>query len=238
MDALRGARSLPGADAPPLPLVDWRALVVVPAMPDETFMPVGGYAGDADTFAATAAASAVGTYPVLTGDGVMVQPSADPWRRGMLRAVQSPLTDPVSFALARGETTALYPRVGGWSVHDVARRAVAEHRGFLAGPGRHPIGAFRAFAMLFTAARAALLHESLAAERPELLLTVSAVAGRLADRAGPRRAAVEAAHEAYRAGRLLEDAPARDLVAPLSEVVRDLPAYTPAAASGRVAAVA
>src|SRR5205814_3110784 len=113
------------------------------------------------------------------------------WHRVKLRGIQCPPSDPVSFALVEGKRLALYPNVPGWSAHDCASRAVAEHYAWLAGGRRdgnvrgwvaaqtpaEPAPAVT-LGRLFTAARAGLFLESLS-EKPELALTVPAVAARL-----------------------------------------------------------
>ena len=44
---------------------------------------------------------------------------------------QCEVTDPVSFALARGALVANFPNVPGFSIQDTARRALAEHAAWL-----------------------------------------------------------------------------------------------------------
>jgi hypothetical protein len=78
---------------------------------------------------------------------------------------------------------------------------------------------------LLVAARAALFQESVEAGDPELMLSIAAVAARLADE--PRsRGLVETAFEEYRLARTA-GAPARDeTVAAFRGVVSALPAYS------------
>ena len=208
---------------PLLPLVDWRALVVVPAAPDETFFLVPGDPADPRALGRWAAASARGPYPVLRSGDLLVLPSVDLWRRGMLRAVVSPLSDPVSTALARGQTSARFPELRGWSVGDWARRAVAEHRGWLAGTSE--AAPLRALWMVFSAARAGLLLESVESGEPNLPLTVQATADRLADLVPERAPAIERAVESYLELRTGEGAMPPRVLGDLEEAVRKLPAY-------------
>lgn len=225
-DATAGVQSLLGARRPTiLPLVDWRALVIAPADPDETFAPLAG--SPADPAMIARAARVQGTYPALLTEHLMVLPAVDLWGRAMGRSVQCPLTDPVSFALVHERESALYPSLPGWSARDTARRAVAEHRGLLAetaGIGVDGaradgarVGGARAIALHFSAARAALLLESLRAGEPELALSVGAIAAQLAERLPAERATIEAAEHAYRAARRAE---ARDIDAGLTRALR------------------
>jgi hypothetical protein len=167
---------LAGAPADgPLPLADWRALAC-PPQPREWFDVVAGDPGDPALVGDLAAATPAGAYPVLLAGDLLVLPGA-PFPRSRLRSVQSPLTDPVSFALARGAGTARFPDVRGWSARDTARRAVAEHSAWIGAPAR-------SLDMLLVAARAALFHESLDDGRPELALTLDETARRLAEWSG------------------------------------------------------
>ena len=160
-----------------LPLADWRALAC-PPRPSEWFQPQAGDPGDPALVGCLAASAATGVYPALVTGDLMVLPGA-PLRRSRLRSVQCPLTDPVSFALARGSATASFPDVRGWSAQDAARRAVAEHAAWIGAANCD-----RPLEMLLVAARAALFSESLDEGRPELTLTLDETARRLAERAG------------------------------------------------------
>jgi hypothetical protein len=172
-------------DARALPLADWRALVVAAAL-DETFTIVPG--APADLAALERAAQAADTYQVLADADLLAFPAAV-WRRGAGRAIHCRLTDPVSWALAAGERVAHFPEVPGWRIADVARRAVAEHRGMLTDP-RFATDAGR----LASAARAGLLLESVEAGAPVLALTTDAAMAVLAERGHPgaTRAALRA----------------------------------------------
>lgn len=153
----------------PLPLADWRARALPQDDPFHAFEPLAGSPGDRDRIVAACAAARRGVYPALgAGSGLMVLPTVDA-AAARLRGVECGVTDPVSQALARGETAALFPELPGWSASDSARRAVHAHALALAGPDDLPSSA------LLGAARAALFRQSIEDGDPELLLTASAV---------------------------------------------------------------
>ena len=154
-----------------------------------------------------------------------------------MRGIQCRTTDPVSFALADGETVARFPDVSGWSALDCARRAVAEHAAWL-GAGMYD-GAVRgwvaaqtegapasavALGRLFTAARAGLFLESLRAEA-QLPLTVRAVAKLLGELYRNSTVVDEAigSYAAWRTGS--GGAPDEKLVDEFAATVSELPAY-------------
>jgi hypothetical protein len=151
-------------------LCDWRQLVM-PELADEALAPLEADAGDPHVLGRMAAAATRGAYPALRWERLLVLPSAR-WFRGVLRCVQCRATDPVSFALLEGRAEASFPDVPGWSVGDWARRAVAEHRGWLT--HRAPEHPGHELARLVTAARAALLLETWQADEPELAVTADA----------------------------------------------------------------
>jgi len=156
-----------------------------------------------------------------------------------LRGVQCAVSDPVSFALAAERTHADFPNVGGWSVRDVARRAVAEHhawfglqsgespqvRGWMDAQPDPSAATVATLGRLFTAARAALLAESVDGGSPELPLTVAAVAKALSHRNSGARSIVDAAHGAYREGCVGGSSPRADVVAAFAAAIRRLPPY-------------
>jgi hypothetical protein len=220
-----------------LPLVDWRALVL-PLSPDEAFILTPYQASAPGDLARASAPAEHGVYAALEADHLVILPTGDIWTRGLLRAVQCPATDPVTFAVARGCEQASFPDVIGWSASDVARRAVAEHRAWLAGNNvRVPTGRLwlhtplvtdpsaETLGMLLTAARAALFLESLEEGEPELALTLSAVARLLAARQPGTQAVVEEAFASYRTARLEGLPPSPDVVSSLRRLVVRLPAY-------------
>jgi hypothetical protein len=213
------------APAPPLlPLADWRA-IACPAMPDETFAPVAGDPGDPGQLTRAALLMEKGPYVTLPAERLLVRPFHG--GRARLRAVHCRVTDPVSFALLEGLTSASFPDVAGWSARDTARRGVAEHAAWLSGHSvpAEPSGAH--VGMLLTAARAALLLQSLEEGHPELALTAQATATALAQRVPGAGAASEAAWEAYAVFARDWLAPERTVVVALDRVVRSLAPYAP-----------
>ena len=212
--------ALKGADPRLLPLLDWRALVL-PAEPDETFVLAPGDPGDPVVLAAAATAIDCGPHLTLSAERLILHPMR-PSGRGRLRTVQCEVTDPVSFALARGALVANFPNVPGFSIQDTARRALAEHAAWLGAsmgdrggtvPGR-----------LITSARAGLLWQSVAEGEPELPLTVDATLQLLGERA--HGAAAAAAREAYHDFARTRRPPPERVVTALRELVLALPAYT------------
>ena len=154
------------------PLVDWLARVR-PRPAEETFTLVDGDPGDRDALAEAVRSYRPGAYRALRAERLLVLPATAP--RRLLRSVQCAETDPVTFALVAGHRVARFPDVPGWSAWDCARRAVAEHRGWLES---HQESADAD--MLLSAARAALLLESLERGEPRLPLTYAATAELLA----------------------------------------------------------
>ena len=206
-----------------MPLTDWRALTWGWPL-DERLVPAAGDPGDPAAVAAAAAIAAPGLQPVLRHGSIAVLPIADinaGW--GRLRAVQSAVTDPVSFALLDGAPAAHFPDAPGWSAEHWARRAVAEHRGWLAAlpPDLDPPPLARSIA----AARAALFLESVEHGQPSLPLTSAAALRALADRDEARRDVAEAAAEQFRAWRDHGTAPDAATARALLATVSELPAY-------------
>lgn len=216
LDALLGARPRL------LPLVDWRALVW-PSAPDEAFAPVPGHPTDLTTLGAAAVAGRAGPYAALRDGDLFVLP-APLKRRTLLRAVQSPVTDPLSFALLDGAPVARVSRAPGWSIHDTAIRATAEHRAWLEAGGATGDATVDALGLLFTAARVGLLLESLESGQPELALTVAAVAESLGASGRVARSVADSSYEAYRACRS-GGSPLASVMADLRKCVMALPAY-------------
>jgi hypothetical protein len=219
-----------GGGGPLLPLADWRG-VVVPSLPDECLVAVPGDPADPVAIGDAARARPAGPYPTLRSKRLLILPSV-PWWRNRLRSVQCPASDPVSFALLDGASTAAFAAVPGWAAGDWADRAVAAHVASL-GTGSGELDG-RALGRLFTAARAALFHASLHAGEPALALTLAETAERLAACAGHGRSLLEDAVDAYRG--FCDDGrrPPERTVAALRELVLGLPAY--AESSGRSAA--
>ena len=216
------------------PLVDWRSLTC-PRLPDEAFALVGADPGDPAALAAAARAQVAGRYPALRRGGLLVLPAA-PWWRSRLRAIKCRATDPVVFAVAEGENVARFPELAGWSVGDTALRAVAEYRAWLHG-ARGPWALDGAsngdgahLALLFSAARAGLLRESIRAGEPELTLTVAATARRLGERSAAGWPVADEAVGQYREFALRGTPPSPGTAASLRRLVQELPSYSDSAA--------
>ena len=165
-----------------LPLVDWRVLAD-PMAAEEQLVVLHGSPGEPEVLRSAARAHPGNPFPALFERGLMVLPSpglVTTWRS----TVQCPVSDPVSFALAAGRDVAQFSGATGWCAEDMARRAVTEHRAWLAAPA----GSWRGspdepggptIEKLLTAARAALFLSSLERGEPELCLTVAEIARRL-----------------------------------------------------------
>jgi hypothetical protein len=207
---------------------------VLPSLLDLTFRIVPG--DPSDPAAVAAAARRPGSYDALRRDELLVFPTASIWQRGLLRAVQCPLTDPVSFAVADGRSRASFPRVRGWSVEDLARRAVAEHRAWLRGESAHrsvrlwldqpPARGERsahALATLLSAARAALLLETVQQGEPALALTAAGIAQLLAERGDEEGRVAAESVEAYERAVTGGAAPPARVVERLDALVGALP---------------
>jgi hypothetical protein len=214
--SLAALRRAVGVDGPldPLPLLDWRARVwSLP--PDECFLPLSEKPLEPALMGAAAVACNDGAYAALRVDGLLVLPSL---KRARLRGVQCAGSDPVSFALIDGSPTADFPEVPGWSARDSARRAVAEHLGWVRAEGDGAEDA-KALGRLLTAARAALFLESVEQGSPELALTVASVADCLGG------SLAREAVEGHRAFRLAGEPPPERLVSAFHAAVTSLPAY-------------
>lgn len=218
-----------------LPLADWRARAV-PSVPDEVIMQIQANAVDPAFLASTARADGGDAIPAFRYNSMLVMPTTNP-ERGMLRAVQCQPTDPVSIALADGRTIARFPELAGWSALHCARRAVAEHRAWLAAGGAvyPPHGwvgvqsgtsepTIRTLGLLFSAARAALFLESVEEGRPELAVTVAGVADCLVARDSSCNEVVHSALQNFRTSRAA-DSTDPVTVAAMLDVVRNLSAY-------------
>jgi hypothetical protein len=218
-----------------LPLADWRARVW-PVFPDHALAPAALDPADPAALGAAAlAAGDWGPYAALRRDGLLVLPGP-----GLMRAVQTPASDPVSFALLNGAAGARFRDVPGWSAADSARRAVAEHRAWLGArrPGaesalsewneaqaRTTLPTAASIATLLTAVQAAFFHSSLIAGEPELPLTLAASARRLAEVDPGAAALADEALGHLRAERLGEGQVPAPVVGALREAVLRLPEY-------------
>ena len=195
-----------------LPLVDWHALAFAPQL-EETFMPRGREGGwDPDGLAAASRTAAGGHHAATVAGPILVLAGG-----GWARPVQCAVTDPVSFALIAGDDHAFFPELAGWSASDWARRAVAEHAGWLAHKDRG-LAPLKILTRLLAAVRAARFAESLGRPEPELAVTAEAVAGTLGDLGD------EALHEARRRRRGM--VVRGSCAGALREAVTALPAYS------------
>lgn len=202
------------------PLVDWHALAFAPHL-EETFAPSVRMGWDPADVATAGRVAADGHHAATRAGPIMVLAGG-----GWARPVQCAATDPVSFALIAGDDHAAFPELAGWSASDWARRAVAEHAGWLAHKDRG-LPPLKTLTRLLAAARAARFAESLAGPEPELPMTAEAVAGTLHGGLG-----VEALHEARQRRR--GAAVRGSCVGALREAIAALPAYsrrTPARAA-------
>ncbi|MEO8575707.1 MAG: nucleotidyltransferase domain-containing protein [Gemmatimonadales bacterium] len=225
-----------------VPLADWRARAV-PGLADEAILLVHSDSVDPDFIGTMAQADGAMANPAFRYNSMLLMPTTNP-ERGILRAVQCELTDPVSLALAGGNVVARFPELRGWSASHCARRAVAEHRAWLSAkayvfPPHGWIGVQSSSSdpktgtvgLLFSAARAALFLESIEEDRAELAVTVAGVAACLVERDGSCRDVVETVLHNYRAFRGVDKISYP--VAPLLAVVRALPAYSDSRCSPR-----
>lgn len=210
------------------PLADWLARVR-PRPQEEAFTVLDGDPCDRQQLAAAIGRYTPGMYLVLCADGLMVFPSTAP--RRLLRSVQCAGSDPVSFALASGLNGASFPRVPGWSASDCARRAVAEHRGWLqshhgASATADPGQTAEALGMLLSAARAALFLESIQDGDPQLAVTFAAAAELLASSDPGASTVAPEAYAEYRDATLEGGrVPSNRTLAELFRLVSNLPAY-------------
>jgi hypothetical protein len=217
-----------------LPLADWRARTpqplwragrLDPLLADEALAVVAADPADPTGLAALAKAGGPGLRPAIGWKGLMVLPSAGYFEL-LFRGVQFECSDPVSFALLAGQSTATFPAHRGWSAPDCAHRAVAAHAVWLQ-RFETPAGAEAgtALGLLLGAARAALFRQSVEEGEPELALTVSAAADRLAAEYPGSATLLEEASGAYRAWRGGGEPPERKAVIAVRRLIESLPAY-------------
>jgi hypothetical protein len=213
----------PDLEARLLPLADWRALAR-PEPPDETLVPVSFEPTSARRLIEAVQVGNLGAYPALQVDGLLVLASQR-FPRTALRGLQCAVTDPVSFSLLAGDRVASFPEVRGWSARDWGRRAVAEHRAWLAAWSDDAEEPGKALAMLITAARAALFLDSLDHGTPELPLTAAAVIERLGSIESDAQSVAEEAGASYRDFVLSDVKPAPRTASAFRELVLRLPPY-------------
>ena len=235
-----GARSARDA-----PLLDWTALALPRLDPDLTDVVEErlALAGDDPTnpaaLMAAAARREIDRVPALRHGPLLIQPTPDVWGYGRLRLVQCRASDPVSAALLDCSAHAVFPELQGWSARDWARRAVAEHRAWLVATANQRPGPHRwmgprptsvstgpaTLGLLLSAARSALLLESIEAGTPTLPLRLSDVPAALAARAPGLGDDAAEAFAALDASRRELVPPPPDLVGYFRERVASLPAY-------------
>lgn len=188
-----------------LPLRDWRGMVLppvdwsnpeLPVAPVECFTIESGDPADPGAVARTARANRDRVWRSLRSGPLLARPNLVVWGEGRLRGLETPASDPVSFALLEGRGSARFPDVGGWSALDRALRAVAEHRAWLHQEVDHqarrppwvgvrPLANWNtpaSLSLLLSAARAALFLASVEDGRPRLTLTDEATVHVLVER--------------------------------------------------------
>jgi hypothetical protein len=221
-------------DAAPRPLVDWRARTL-PQAEDQVFAVIPGRADDPTLLAAAARSTADVVYPAVRADGLLAFP-IPPTDGAVLRALQCRSSDPVSFAVADGLSSALFPEVPGWSARDCALRAVAEHHAWLHRCAGAPAAMSRGeelpsplavttLGRLLSATRAAAFLDSLDTDTPSLALTLAAAAELLTDVPGAGRAVADDVRAAYEDTYVDGRTPAATSLDSLFQLVRSLPAY-------------
>jgi endoglucanase len=231
-----------------VPLLDWRAVALpmldwsIPELPrvvEERLILLDGDPADPTRLAAAAAEGDVGRVPALRHGSLLIEPTFDVWGRGALRTVQCRASDPVSAALLDGRAKAAFPERRGWSANDWARRAAAEHRGWLLGGRSHtrsPQGWVGArpwsvaaspatLGLLLSAARSALFLESIEEGSPELPVTFTDVAAALGARDPGIGADAFEACAVLEEGRREQRSPQPELVERLRRDVRSFPPY-------------
>ncbi len=168
------------------PLLDWRSLVFPAA--NETMRVMPGQLSDAALLVEEAVEDGRRRTAIVDGRLLLlpIRPgspadrfAAQGW---VMRSVQSAVSDPVAWALARGHATAVFSRITGWSLEDWSRRSVAELRLRLEKKRFEAAGPERRNARLMASTRAAALAKSLNAGEPELLVSDRAVLDWLEDR--------------------------------------------------------
>ena len=178
----------PGAPTPPpeaLPLCDWRALVSS-THGDEWFVKTAWDVHDPAAIERASGMQDNGAHFALRSGSLLVFPGPT-FVSTRQRGIESPATDPVTFALADGRSRAAFPNHPGLSLDDVTRRAVAERRAWVERADREPT-----VTELLLAARAALARESLLRGEPRIPVTLAATARQLGERSATARTVTEA----------------------------------------------
>jgi hypothetical protein len=222
-------RSSPGSlPENPRPLADWRARAM-PPLADEALFSVDVDPTAPAGLGALADSAVAGLQPAVRAGPLLLLPNDAFSDRVLLRSVQFGASDPVSFALLDERTTAAFPEVPGWSAIDSARRAVREHRCWLAGWTGEESPSQLALDLLLTAARSALFLESIRAGEPELPLCAATTTARLAERHPASRGTAEEAYSVFREARTAGTVPSARIVDAFRDIVARLPGYAGAA---------
>ena len=185
-------------------------------------MPSPDDPADWEVLGRVTAADKYGAYTALRTGTLMLLPAGRS-RTGM-RALKFSAVDPVSLALQEGRRVCAFPNVPGWSVQATARRAVLEHLAWLrTAPSTQDAGT--TLARLLSAARAALLLESVRESDPELSLTATETARRLGGRSAQLRTVADDALGHYQEFAVRRVPPPAATLAAMRTVVAELPAY-------------
>ena len=202
-----------------VPLADWRSRTW-PRILDEVLVLLPGEP-QAELLRAAASADTPEAHPALRVDGLLVLPSL---KGARLRAVQCQATDPVSFALFDGRSTARFPDLPALSASDTARRAVAEHLGWLSGPGRDPARTEQSLVRLLGGVRAGVFLQTADEGAAELDVCAAAIAERIGQELATPSLGEQAIEE-LRCVRLHGQPPSAELLRGLRRVTEKLPAY-------------
>ena len=179
---------------PAVPLADWRARAGGDDLPRSVEL-VHGDPRSPDALRRLLSPAAV--QPVLDLGSVLLLPQGT-YLGCLMRAAQCPPTDPVTFALLRGEATARFPAVAGLSIADAGTRALAEHRSWLADHAGLPVTA-RNLARYVSAAGAAVTAATSVRGQPAIGTDPEAIARLVHDHLPHHGEAIGAAVAALRA---------------------------------------
>jgi hypothetical protein len=206
-----------------LPLADWRSVAIPTALCEELHLAEATEV-DADVVTELMNVRKEGAQPALWVGDLLILPAVR-YADTMMRAVQFVASDPVSFALLEGRTSATFPDLSGWSALDWARRAVIEHGSWLEGcraQGTIPTK-LSALQKGLTAARAGLFWESVTEGEPCLPLTIEAIIeGPYPDKL---RLAVSDVFEEHQARSSTGGPPSISAITRLCSLLEELPAF-------------
>lgn len=209
---------MPASDEQVLPLADWHARVLVRPF-EEGLVATPGEPTDLGVLARCARDADKSLHRAIEYEGLLIAPVAE-YGRAIYRSIQCPVSDPVSFALLRGESAATFPGKRGWSAADCAQRAVDEHTLWLSSSPA-PAPSLRTLGRLLNAVRAASFASSVMSSNATLPLN------RMAAAENPPEgvSSIEEAVGAYAAGVREGTAVPHDLVVKLRGEVLRLPAF-------------